>query len=148
MIVFAAVAFVNAFLLFQVQLVVGKFILPWFGGVPAVWTTSMMFFQVLLLLGYAWSRLASGEGRRAKLGFSVPVLAALSMGLLVLRYVRGEAPILPPPVYKPRGAGTPVLSIVAMRLKNSAAPQIPMAFACPPATLVPPRTTTAMDSSR
>ena len=44
--VFASAIFVSAFLLFQVQPLIGKFILPWFGGSPAVWTTCMLFFQV------------------------------------------------------------------------------------------------------
>src|SRR5947207_5350541 len=47
--------FLGAFLLFQVQLLVGKYFLPWFGGTPAMWTTCMFFFQTLLLLGYLYS---------------------------------------------------------------------------------------------
>src|SRR5438045_7585804 len=47
--------FLSAFLLFQVQLLVGKYFLPWFGGTPAMWTTCMFFFQTLLLLGYLYS---------------------------------------------------------------------------------------------
>ena len=47
--------FLGAFLLFQVQPVVGKMILPWFGGSASVWTTCMLFFQVLLLAGYLYS---------------------------------------------------------------------------------------------
>lgn len=55
MLAFAATIFAGAFLLFQVQPLIGKFILPWFGGSPAVWTTCMLFFQVLLLGGYAYA---------------------------------------------------------------------------------------------
>lgn len=47
--------FLGAFLLFQVQPIVGKMILPWFGGSASVWTTCMLFFQVLLLAGYLYS---------------------------------------------------------------------------------------------
>src|SRR5216683_985622 len=47
--------FISAFLLFQVQLIVGKYFLPWFGGTPAMWTTCMFFFQTLLLGGYLYS---------------------------------------------------------------------------------------------
>ncbi|MCB9537314.1 MAG: fused MFS/spermidine synthase [Myxococcales bacterium] len=46
-------AALGAALLFLVQPVAARFVLPWFGGAPAVWTTSMLFFQALLLLGYA-----------------------------------------------------------------------------------------------
>ncbi len=52
---FALTIFLSAFLLFQIQPLIGKIILPWFGGTPAVWTTCMLFFQVLLLGGYAYA---------------------------------------------------------------------------------------------
>lgn len=55
MLAYAATIFSGAFLLFQVQPLMGKFILPWFGGSPAVWTTCMLFFQFLLLGGYAYA---------------------------------------------------------------------------------------------
>ena len=47
--------FFSSFLLFQVQPIISKIILPWFGGSPAVWTTSMFFFQLLLLGGYCYA---------------------------------------------------------------------------------------------
>ena len=52
---YAATILVSAFLLFQVQPLVSKRILPWFGGSPAVWTTCLMFFQALLFAGYAYA---------------------------------------------------------------------------------------------
>src|SRR6202030_1446261 len=52
---FGLTIFLSAFLLFWVQLLLGKYILPWFGGAAAVWTTCMLFFQVLLLGGYAYA---------------------------------------------------------------------------------------------
>jgi hypothetical protein len=53
----AATIFLSAFLLFQVQPVVGKLVLPWFGGSAGVWTTCLLFFQLLLLVGYLYSHL-------------------------------------------------------------------------------------------
>ena len=47
--------FLSAFLLFQVQPIIAKMILPWFGGSASVWTACMLFFQMLLLLGYLYS---------------------------------------------------------------------------------------------
>ncbi len=47
--------FLGSFLLFLVQPIIAKTILPWFGGSAAVWTSCMMFFQVMLVLGYAYS---------------------------------------------------------------------------------------------
>ena len=52
--------FLGAFLLFQVQLIMGKYILPWFGGTPSVWTSCMLVFQILLLAGYCYAHLISG----------------------------------------------------------------------------------------
>src|SRR5262245_36964334 len=51
----AATILVSAFLLFQVQPVISKKILPWFGGSPAVWSTCVLFFQLVLLGGYAYA---------------------------------------------------------------------------------------------
>ena len=55
--VFAVTIFLGAFLLFQVQPLIGRFLLPWFGGTPEVWTTCMLFFQVFLLGGYLYAHL-------------------------------------------------------------------------------------------
>jgi hypothetical protein len=55
--VFASTILVSAFLLFQVQPLISKYILPWFGGSPAVWTTCMLFFQVALFGGYTYAHL-------------------------------------------------------------------------------------------
>src|SRR5271170_3031217 len=52
---FALAIFVSAFLLFQVQLLLGKEILPLFGGAPAVWTVCVLVFQILFLAGYGYS---------------------------------------------------------------------------------------------
>ncbi len=52
---FALTIFLSAFLLFQLQPMMGKYILPWFGGAPAVWTTCMLFFQALLVVGYGYA---------------------------------------------------------------------------------------------
>src|SRR5271169_7215726 len=55
MLLYALTTLVSAFLLFQVQPVIAKIILPWFGGSAAVWTTCLLFFQLVLLLGYLYS---------------------------------------------------------------------------------------------
>jgi hypothetical protein len=55
---FGSTIFVGAFLLFQVQPLISKYILPWYGGTPAVWTTALLFFQVFLVGGYAYAHLS------------------------------------------------------------------------------------------
>ena len=53
----------SAFLLFQIQPMIGKHILPWFGGTPTVWSTVLLFFQVLLTAGYAYAYWLLGQRR-------------------------------------------------------------------------------------
>jgi SAM-dependent methyltransferase len=55
MLIYGAAIFLSAFLLFQVQPMIAKMILPWFGGSTAVWVTCMLFFQVGLLAGYVYA---------------------------------------------------------------------------------------------
>ena len=55
MILFAVNIFLSSFLLFQIQPMIGRFILPRFGGSPSVWSTLMLVFQVLLTGGYAYA---------------------------------------------------------------------------------------------
>lgn len=55
---YALMTLLSAVLLFEVQPIISKFILPWFGGSPAVWTTCMVFFQTMLFGGYAYAHLS------------------------------------------------------------------------------------------
>jgi hypothetical protein len=68
--------FLGAFLLFQVQPIMGRFILPWFGGGPGVWTVCLLFFQSVLLAGYLYAHLLS---RRL-----TPRFQAITHGVLLL----------------------------------------------------------------
>src|SRR6201996_5706818 len=72
----AATVFVSAFLLFQIEPLISKFILPWFGGSPAVWTTCLLFFQVVLLLGYSYAHFVTSR-------LSINAQKALHLVLLV-----------------------------------------------------------------
>jgi SAM-dependent methyltransferase len=86
---FAATVFASAFLLFLVQPIIAKQILPWFGGTAAVWTTCMVFFQLLLLAGYAYSDFATRRlGQRAQAVLHTTLLVA---SLAFLPIVAGEA---------------------------------------------------------
>ena len=99
----ALTIFASAFLLFQVEPLIGKIILPWFGGVAAVWTVCLLFFQVVLLLGYLYAHLLTSQlGRRAQGWLHVCLLA---ISLLAL-------PILPKDSWKPSGPEHPALHIL------------------------------------
>jgi hypothetical protein len=58
LVLYTVTVFLTSSLLFLVQPMVGKILLPRLGGSPAVWNTAMVFFQVMLLLGYAWAHLS------------------------------------------------------------------------------------------
>ena len=58
---FTTAVFASAFLIFFVQPMVGKHILPWFGGAPAVWTLCLAFYQLTLFLGYGYASSASSD---------------------------------------------------------------------------------------
>src|SRR5258706_3841174 len=98
--VYALTIFIGAFLLFQVQPLIAKYILPWFGGGPGVWTTCMLFFQVLLLGGYAYSY---GTSRWLKPRAQVIVHLALFVAALAL------LPITPANSWKPTRAENPTI---------------------------------------
>src|SRR2546423_11597064 len=104
MAVFAVTIFAGAFLLFQVQPLVGKYILPWFGGGPGVWTTCMLFFQMLLLGGYAYAHFMLRW-------FKLRSQAILHLVLLVAALA--FLPITPSDSWKPRGSENPTLPILA-----------------------------------
>ena len=59
--VYAVTLFVSAFILFLVQPLIGKMILPKLGGTPQVWNTCMVFFQMVLLAGYAYTHFISSR---------------------------------------------------------------------------------------
>ncbi len=102
---YAAVVFLSAFLLFQVQPLIGKSILPWFGGTPAVWTTCMLVFQLLLFGGYAYAHVTAR--------FLTPAgQAGLHVALLIAALV--SLPIIPDPSWKPHGDEAPTLRIVLL----------------------------------
>lgn len=72
----ALTIFLSAFLLFAVQPLIGKFILPWFGGSAGVWSACMMFFQILLLAGYAYAHLISRFKTRKQVIVHLILIAA------------------------------------------------------------------------
>src|ERR1700677_1964101 len=82
---FAATIQLSAFLLFQVQPLIAKLILPWFGGSAAVWTSCMLFFQMALLGGYAYAHWLNAQKSSRQ--------TAIHLGLLVVSFA--SLPILP-----------------------------------------------------
>lgn len=102
---FALVILLSAFLLFAVQPLIARFILPWFGGAASVWTTCLLFFQVVLLAGYAYAHLLADRcSWRTQAVVHAVVLAACLAAL----------PIVPSATLAPTGADRPTLRILLL----------------------------------
>ena len=90
---YAITIFLSAFLLFQVQPIMGRYVLPWFGGSPAVWTACMLFFQLLLLGGYAYAHLISARLPRRMQALVHMLLLAVSIGFLPIGLAATSKPV-------------------------------------------------------
>ena len=102
---YAATIFVSAFLLFQVQPLIGRFILPWFGGGPSIWTSCMLFFQLLLLGGYLYAHLISVMLKPRVQVITHLILLAVSLVFL---------PIAPSESWKPVSDQSPLQQILLL----------------------------------
>ncbi len=102
---FAATTLLGAFLVFQVQPIISKCVLPWFGGTPAVWTTCMLFFQCLLFGGYLYAHVLRSCFRPA-------IQAAIHLVLLAVAALM--LPIEPSAAWKPQGDEAPTLYLLLM----------------------------------
>ena len=102
---FAVVIALSAFLIFLVQPLIAKQILPWFGGSAAVWTTCMVFFQTALLAGYAyadWAPRRFGVRRQSRLHAALAAISLVALPIVVSVY------------WKPADGAFPVLRILAL----------------------------------
>ena len=100
----AAAIFLSAFLLFQIQPLAGKELLPWFGGSAAVWSTCLLFFQTVLFLGYLYAHLVGTRLAPRRQGIVHLALLALTLAFL---------PIAAGAAWKPADQSLPVPRILA-----------------------------------
>src|SRR5579862_697639 len=119
---FAGAIFLGAFLLFQVQPIVAKAILPWFGGAPAVWSTCLLFFQSLLLAGYAYAHGAAVALKPRAQGILHLAVAAAAIATLPIAAEHQGAPA---------GSDAPVGAILVLLLRAVAAPYFLLAASSP-----------------
>jgi hypothetical protein len=102
---YAATIFLSAFLLFQVQPILAKLVLPWFGGAAAVWTISLAFYQIVYLLGNLYAHvLMQTLGPRVSTRLHAVALL-LSLALL---------PVFPNPAWQPQGNEEPAWRILGL----------------------------------
>ena len=122
MTIYACTIFVSAFLLFLVQPIIAKQILPWFGGSAAVWTTCLVFFQCALLAGYLYSDLTTRKLGAKKQAILHVALIAIALVLL---------PIVPDVAWKPQGDEQPGLRILLLLAATIGLPYFLLATTSP-----------------
>jgi SAM-dependent methyltransferase len=115
---YAPCIFLSAFLLFEVQPLIAKEILPWFGGSAGVWTTCMLFFQMLLLAGYAYAHWVSRDRHRWV------HTALLVAGMLMCRIVPGDW-------WKPPDGRDPAWRILCLLTVTAGLPYFTLACTSP-----------------
>lgn len=102
---FALTTFLSAFLLFQVQPLLSKAILPWFGGSPAVWTVCMLFFQVTLFCGYVYAHLVTRY---------LPKTGQAALHIVLLGIAASLGPMTPAASWKPGPTDDPTTRILML----------------------------------
>ena len=120
--IFGATMFLSAFLLFQVQLIISKYMLPWFGGSAAVWTTNILVFQLLLLAGYVYSHLISAKLAPANQGRVH--LGLLTFALLGVAFfsVLWPSAVTPGLQWRPTDSLHPVRDVIAITILATGLP--------------------------
>jgi hypothetical protein len=111
MILYVLSIFVSAFLLFQVQPMISRYILPFFGGTPAVWSTVQLFLQVFLAGGYAYAfwiirRISTKKQSRVHI-----TMLLISLALVAALGFFWPSPVTPNASWKPLSLDTPILDI-------------------------------------
>lgn len=112
-VLFAATVFLSAGLVFQVQPLIAKYVLPWFGGTPAVWTVCLLFFQIGLFFGYAYAMLTT---RYVPAGWQAIVHIGLLVAALAL------LPITPDARWKPDAGSDPTWRIIQLLVVSVGVP--------------------------
>ncbi len=112
MIIYILSIFLSSFLIFQVQPLIGKYLLPWFGGTSGVWSTILLFFQTLLTGGYAFAYWLIGLKQKSKQRNYHFLLVIISLILLASTTIWGGSPITPNPALRPTNPQRPVWEIL------------------------------------
>ncbi|MHA7634125.1 spermidine synthase [Corallococcus sp. M7] len=114
MVRYALAIFTSAFLLFGVQPLAGRYALPWYGGTPAVWTACMLFFQAVLLAGYAYAHAVASRLRpRTQAALHLGLLG-VALAVLAARASWTGSPLAPGDGWRPVDDHLPVLRLMRM----------------------------------
>ena len=111
---------VGALLLFAVQPLAGKWLLPWFGGAPAVWATCLLFFQLAVLIGYGWAAWLLTRSVRAQI---IGLLVVVGLALATM-------PIIPDSTWADAHL-PPVLAVLMVLTRELGLPAVALATTAP-----------------
>lgn len=128
---FATAVGLSAFLLFTVQFLTGKKLLPWFGGVPSVWAVCLVFFQVLLFAGYLFAHLVATRLPAPRQRVAHLALVGAALASLAVQAVAWPAPLLPAASYKPVAGDAPVGALLRLLATSVGAPFLALASTGP-----------------
>jgi hypothetical protein len=117
-----ATVLLSALLLFQVQPMIGKYILPWFGSTPGVWATALLFFQLMLVGGYAYAHFVVSRMTWRRQA----VLHGALLGLVLM-----TLPITPGEALKPTSADAPIAGILLILTVSVGAPYLLLSATAP-----------------
>jgi hypothetical protein len=116
MILIALSLVLSSFLLFLVQPLIGKYILPWFGSSPAVWSASLVFFQVLLTGGYAYAYTLTRSLTPRRQAWVHWLFLGVSVLTLLLGAFYWHVPLLPGPAWRPNEVDYPFWDVIKVLL--------------------------------
>jgi hypothetical protein len=119
---FAVTVFLSAFLLFQIELIVAKQLLPWFGGAAAVWNTCLVFFQLLLLAGYLYSHVMTERFTAQTVTRAHLTLLFVSVAVLTGLAALWRSPIYPGDSWRPQNPDHPTLNLMVLLLVSVGLP--------------------------
>jgi hypothetical protein len=119
---YSATIFLSAFLLFQIQPLIAKQILPWFGGAASVWIVCLVFFQLTLLAGYVYADVLVRIARPR-------LIAAVHVALLALSLA--WMPVIADPAWKPLDGAHPVIRIVGLLVATIGLPYLMLSTTAP-----------------
>lgn len=112
-VIFSITILINSYLLFQIQPIISKYILPWFGGTSFVWITSLLFFQLLLLAGYLYSFILSRLSLRIQF-IAHSLLVFCCIIIVALLFSQWSTPITPGVESKIPDIYSPVIQVLAL----------------------------------
>ncbi len=114
--------FLGAFLLFQVQPMLARYILPWYGGSAAVWSTCLLFFQVALLAGYGYVHLLTRH---------LTPRRQVAVHLFLLATALTLLPVTPDSAFKPAADTSPLFGIMLLLTLNVGGPYLLLSASAP-----------------